>query len=56
MLSTWQRKTTKEALERYQSLSKEEKEKKKQYSDESYKNLLEDEKLKLVEWKNIINW
>ena len=40
---------------RYQNLSKEEKEKKQQYGCESYKNLSEDGKSKLVEYKkNII--
>ena len=42
------RKTTKKACERYQNLSKEEKEKKRQY-DECYKNFSKDEKQKLNE-------
>ena len=37
--------------ERYQSLSKEENEKKGQYGREGYKNLPEDEKQKLVEYR-----
>ena len=41
----------KKACHRYQSLSKEEKEKKQQYSCKSYKNLSEDEKQKLVEYR-----
>ena len=43
-----QRKTTKKACEKYQSLSKEEKEKKATISRERYKTLREDEKEKLV--------
>ena len=39
----------KRARERYQNLSKEEKEKKRQYGRERSKNLSEDEKNKLVE-------
>ena len=35
----------------YQSLSKEEKEKKQQYRDKLYKNLPEDEKQRLVEYR-----
>ena len=43
--------------QRYQSLSEVEKEKKKQYGREPYKNLPEDEKQKLVEYKkNVIKW
>ena len=38
----------KEVRERYQNLSKKEKEKKRQYGRECYKNLSEDEKIKLV--------
>ena len=46
----------KKAGERYQSLSKEET-KMEQYVHKWYKNLLEDEKLKFVEYrKNIIKW
>ena len=41
----------KKAHKRYQSLSKEEKEKKRQYVCECYKNLLEDEKQMLVEYR-----
>ena len=45
----------KKACERYQNLSKNEKENKRQYDRERYKNLSEDEKQKLVEYrKNII--
>ena len=44
------RKTTIKSRERDQSLSKEEKEKKRQYGRERYKNLSEDEKQKLVEY------
>ena len=43
----WQKK----ACEGYQSFSKEEKEKKWQYGHEWYKNLSEDEKQKLVEYR-----
>ena len=39
----------KKARERFQSLSKKEKEKQHQYGPEQYKNLPEDEKLKLAE-------
>ena len=42
---------TKKALERYQNLSKEKKEKKRQYGRECYQNLSEDEKNKLVEYR-----
>ena len=50
-------KITKKARERYQNLSKEEKEKKPQYGHKRYKNLSEDEKNRLVEYrKNIIKW
>ena len=48
------RKTTKNACERYQNLSKEEKEKKLQYGREHYQNLSEDEKQKLVEYRKKI--
>ena len=41
----------KRACERYQSLSKEEKEKKEQYGHACYKNLSENEKQKLVEYR-----
>ena len=41
----------KKACERYQSLSKEEEEKKQQYACERYKNLPEDKKQKLVEYR-----
>ena len=41
----------KKACERYQSLSKEEKVKKRQYGRERYKNLPADEKQKLVEYR-----
>ena len=41
----------KKACERYQNLSKEEKEKKWQYGRESYKNLSEDEKQKFAEYR-----
>ena len=41
-------KLQKKARERYQSLSKEEKQKKQQYGCGQYKNLPEDEKKKLV--------
>ena len=45
------------ACERYQNLSKEEKERKQQYGHESYKNLSEDEKQSLLGIeKNIIEW
>ena len=40
---------TKRTCERYQNLSKEEKEKKQQYGCERHRNLIEDEKNKLVE-------
>ena len=43
--------TKKRARERYQNLSKKEKEKQKQYGRERYKNLLEDEKQKFVEYR-----
>ena len=47
----------KKARERYQNLSKEEKDKKCQYGREWYKNLTEDEKQELVEYrKNIVKW
>ena len=39
------------ACERYQSLSKEEKEKKRQYGPERYEKLSEDEKQKLVAYR-----
>ena len=45
------KKCYKKAHERYQSLSKEEKEKKPQYGRERYKNLPEDERQKLVEYR-----
>ena len=41
----------KKARERYQNLSKKEKDKKQQYGRERYKNLSEDEKQKLVEYR-----
>ena len=41
----------KKARERYQNLSKEEKEKKWPYGRECYKNLSEDEKQKLIEYR-----
>ena len=44
-------KTTKKAYKRYQNPFKEEKLKKQQYGCESYKNLLEDDKQKLVEYR-----
>ena len=44
------KKTTKKALERYQCLFKEDKEKKQQYEHERYKNILEVEKQRLVEY------
>ena len=44
-------KTTKKAYKRYQNSFKEEKWKKQQYGCESYKNLLEDDKQKLVEYR-----
>ena len=45
------------ARERYQSLSKEKKEKKLQYGLEQYKNLPEDEKQKFVEYrKKVMKW
>ena len=45
------------ACERYQNLSKEKKEKKRQYGHDHYKNCLQVEKQKLVEYKkNIIEW
>ena len=51
------KKDCKKARERYQNLSKEEKEKKWQYGRKRYKNLSEDEKSKLVGYrKNIIKW
>ena len=40
--------------EKYPSLSKEEKEKKQQYGCERYKNILEDEEQKLVEYRKKI--
>ena len=43
-----------ENKERYQNLSKEEKEKKQQYGRECYKNLSEYEKQKLVEYRKKI--
>ena len=46
-----QRRTTKKAFERYQNLSKEEKEKKRQHVCECYKNLSENEKQKFVEYR-----
>ena len=47
--------TKKDARERYQSPSKEEKEIKLQYGCEGYKSLPEDEKQRLIEYgKNII--
>ena len=49
-------KTTKKARERYQSFSKEEKEKKQQYGYERYKSLPEDEKQKIVEYRKNIEW
>ena len=42
---------TKKALERYQNLSKEKKEKKATIWSKRYKNLSEDEKSKLVEFR-----
>ena len=45
------KKTTKKARGRYQSLSKEEKEKKWQYGHERYNNPPEDEKQKLVGYR-----
>ena len=45
------KKTTKTFCERYQNLSKEEKQKKQQYGREHYKNLSEAEKQKLVEFR-----
>ena len=45
------KKDYKKACERYQNLSKEEKEKKQQYGDEPYKNTSEDEKRKLFEYR-----
>ena len=49
------KKNHKKACNRYQSLSKEKKEKKRQYGCERYKNLPEDEKEKLIEYtKNIL--
>ena len=42
------------ALERYQSLSKEEQEKKPQYGHERHKSLQGDEKQKLVEYRKIL--
>ena len=44
------KKTTKKAPERYQGLFKEDKEKKQQYEHERYKNILEVEKQRLVEY------
>ena len=44
----------KKAHERYQSLSKEEKENKRQYRCERYKNLPEDEKQMLFEYRKKI--
>ena len=41
----------KKTRERYQSYSKEEKERKRKYGCERYKNLSEDEKSKLAEYK-----
>ena len=41
----------KKALEKYQSLFKEEKENERQYGREQYKNLLEDGKQKLAEYR-----
>ena len=49
------RKTTKKARKRYQNLSKEGKEKKQQYGLERCKNLSEDEKQKLVEYRKKYN-
>ena len=47
----------KKACERYQNLSKEEKQKKQLCGHECYKSLSEDEKNKLFEYrKNIIEW
>ena len=43
----------KKACGRYQSLSKEEKEKKQQYGRERYKNLAKDEEQKLFDYKKI---
>ena len=47
------RKTTKKAGKKYQNLSKEKKEKKRQYVLDHYKNLSEHEKQKLVEYRKI---
>lgn len=44
------KKTTKKAPERYQCLFKEDKEKKQQYEHKQYKNILEVEKQRLVEY------
>ena len=49
-MSWKQRKTTKEACERYQNLSKEENKKKLQYDRECYENLSEYEMNKLTEF------
>ena len=51
----------KKALGRYQNLSKEEKEKKRQYGRERYKNFSEDEKInwlsiEKINWSSIENW
>ena len=51
MLSKNLRKTIKKARKKYRNISKEEKEKKRQYGPECYKNLAEDEKEKLAEYR-----
>ena len=48
------KKDYKKARERYQNLSKEEKEKKRQYGRKRYKNLSEDEESKLAGYRKII--
>ena len=51
MLAITQGKTTKKAHKRYQNISKEEKAKKWQYGGGHYKNLSEDEKQNLIEYR-----
>ena len=56
-MSWKQRKTTKEACERYQNLSKEENKKKLQYDRECYENLSEYEWINWLSFnKNIKDW
>ena len=56
MLSKKQRKALKEARERYQIISEEEKEKKCQYHHDQNKNLSDKEKIKKVEFMRNYYW